>query len=136
MSILRFFLSLVFKCWGSNVFNIIGLSFWNKKRDYKQKIWYIKRFFRIYFPYIVVVVTSVIMMYLQCSNYFNFNQFIIQIFSLQGIFGCYKNLTHLWYITYILVCYLITPQLQKLYKKINLRITNLFGIFLLEVCTF
>lgn len=93
------------------------------------KKWYLQRFLRIYIPYIIVVLTIIVIMYMSSSAYFNFNQFIIQLFCLQGVFGCYKNLTHLWYITYILICYIITPWLQYFFYKYTPKYTILCSMF-------
>lgn len=83
-----------------------------KKPVYK---WYFKRWIRICVPeYIFVFILFVV--HLALSDRIAPLNWIIQILNLQG-FEIYVNgAEHLWYLTVILFCYLITPLLDKLFK--------------------
>ena len=89
---------------------ISGLLYGRKNIDnYKQ--WIVKRFKTIMIPvYAFIVILSVILLF---QNNFNFKYILIYLFDLQYFFGGMIGSGHLWFITIIMICYLITILLNK-----------------------
>ena len=102
---------------GVQIFLTLSGYLYGKKRIEEKKKWLIKQFLKIYIPYILLVSIMIIVYFFLFTDLFDINKFIIHIFCLQGIYGSLPNLYHLWYITYILVCYMLTPIMQKTFKK-------------------
>lgn len=44
---------------------------------------------------------------------------ILYIFNIQGIFGVITSGAHLWFLTLIMVCYLLTPLLSRIKKRVE-----------------
>ena len=78
--------------------------------------WYCKRWFRICVPeYIFVLILFAV--HLAVSNTIKPLNWIVLLLNLQGIEIYVNGAEHLWYLTVILFCYLITPLLDKLFGK-------------------
>ena len=93
---------------------ISGLLYGRKKIDNNKK-WIIKRFKTIMIPiYIFIIVLSIILLF---QNNFNFKYILIYLFDAQYFFGGTVGSGHLWFVTIIMICYLITLLLNK-YKKL------------------
>lgn len=57
--------------------------------------------------------------YLINGNHINLINWIAYIFDLQGFLIYVYGAEHLWYLTIIMICYLITPILNKNKSKMN-----------------
>lgn len=89
--------------------------------------WYKKRFLRISIPYYIYIILLFVL-YLFLIKKINIVSWITTALIISGITETYMPETgHLWFITAIFICYLITPVLYKIRK--NNKISALFIIF-------
>lgn len=80
--------------------------------------WYLKRWFRIAAPeYLFAAILFAL--HLILSKPIKAWNWIALLFNLQGLEIYVNGAEHLWYLTVILFCYLITPLLDRLFDKEN-----------------
>lgn len=96
---------------GVYIFIILSGYLAGKKVITDWKSWYIKKIKRIMIPYWIVI--------LICLTYesiythtFNVKMWLVHILDLQGIFGASVTTNPLWFVTLIMLLYLITPVYQ------------------------
>ena len=78
---------------------------------------YKKRLTRIYIPYALVVAIVLIIQSLLGMWQFNFRDVAIYAMNLQGFVSTsVAGLNHLWFLSVLMVCYLLVPWLQRLIK--------------------
>lgn len=103
---------------GVPVFFIISGFLYGRKQINGILKWYFKQFWKIVIPvYAYYAVSVVILLIMGDVGRLNWKTVLYQLLNLQGfLYGQIGNVqvAHLWFITYILLCYLITPLLQKL----------------------
>lgn len=87
-----------------------GYLFGKKKIDNLAK-WYIRRIIRICIPMWIFMIVDFIIEYVMWG-YFEVKNIFVYLFNLQGIFGGNIAGASLWFLTLIMLCYLLTPFLQ------------------------
>lgn len=93
--------------------------------------WYKKRFLKIAPPYYVYFICISFFLY-KYSAFFSWKNELYYMTITQGVFGGYNGLEHLWFLTYILVCYLLTPVLQRFCDKYQtVALPAIIGSFIL-----
>lgn len=102
-----------------------------KKNIKNTKRWYLKKYVRICFPvYIFMIILFIIQV---INKNFDVKYIFIYFFNIQQFTGGPQGAGHLWFITQILICYLITPLLKNLNntreRTILIIIMLLAGIF-------
>lgn len=98
---------------GVFIFLFISGYLFGKKEIKNIKEWYIKRFCRIFIPvWIWTIIINIV--YLIKGQEISLIGVISYVFNLQGFFGATEGLEHLWFLSLIMICYLITPILEKL----------------------
>lgn len=117
------FLSQLFNV-GVPIFFIISGFLYGQKQINNVKKWYIKQFAKIVIPlYTYYLVSALVLLALGKLGKVNMLDSIKVLLNLQGLVGGKLGNVqsgHLWFITFILICYLITPALQLLRGRINL----------------
>ena len=106
---------------GVQIFFFISGFLYGKKPIKNTKEFYIGRFKKILLPYIIVLTISVFIEYLIIGN--NYSKLLI-IGSYLGFGGFYGNLSilsHTWFISYILLCYALTPIYQRIFSTRNFK---------------
>ena len=107
------FKSIISQFLNSGVYIFIILSGYlaGKKVITNWTGWYVKKIKRIMIPYWIVI--------LICLSYesiythtFNVKMWLVHIFDLQGILGASVTTNPLWFVTLIMLLYLITPVYQ------------------------
>lgn len=88
-------------------FCISGFLYGQRKTGEITKF-YSKRFKRIYIPYIIVFITYAILLFAFARETFSPSSFILGLFTHSTL----KGGGHLWFVAYILMCYLITPIIE------------------------
>ena len=87
-------------------------------RDTKNPIvWYKKRAIRILIPLYTFFLILFIIDIATDTLTFNAKYIFIYLFNLQGLLGSIKGSAHLWFLTAIMFCYIITPILNKYKNK-------------------
>lgn len=98
-------------------FLISGYLYGQKNIGASYKRWFCKQFRKIVLPlYIYYAIVGSLLLLLGKLGDINLISFCKLMLNLQGIVGgSAGNITtgHLWFITYILICYLITPTLEQ-----------------------
>lgn len=94
---------------------ISGLLYGNKHID-DWKSWFLKRLMRICIPLWIFMVFDFIVEAV-LWNTFEIKYVFIYAFNLQGILGVNIGGTNLWFLTLIMICYIITPLLQWIKQK-------------------
>lgn len=74
--------------------------------------WIKKRFARIALPYYILVISVCLFYLVFARNLLSVNGIFINGLFLQGFATGLPGIEHLWFLSYILLCYLITPILQ------------------------
>lgn len=126
------FLSQLFNV-GVPIFFIISGFLYGQKQINNVKKWYIKQFVKIVIPlYTYYLISALVLLVVGKLGEVNMLDSIKVLLNLQGLVGGkIGNVQsgHLWFITFILICYLITPALQLLRDRINLkRLSILCGV--------
>ncbi len=106
-------------------FMISGYLYGQKPIKEATAVWYKKQFIKIVVPvYMFYLIMGVILCLIGEQGALNVGQLVIHILNLQGLtdvmLGNIKS-APLWFITYILICYRLTPVLNKLNKKLSLK---------------
>lgn len=104
---------------GVSIFIIIS-GYLYGKRDIKERYfrWIIKRAKRILIPMYFFMIFLLIVNLVIGSN-IRITNWIAYVFNLQGFQIYVHGAEHLWYLTIIMICYLITPILNKYKTKIS-----------------
>lgn len=114
-------------------FFISGYLYGFKQIDDWPK-WYVKRIKRVYIPFIVMVMIFLPLYYTFDSGAtFSCVQFIGYISDTQWFVGGGKSLEHLWFVTAIFLCYMITPILQGIRRVAPIMLILCFGYGLFEI---
>lgn len=101
---------------GVQVFLFMSGYLYGQKTIKNNKTWIIKQFKKILVPYYIYVLLIFVVYLLLARNELT-RENILSLFFLKTIFPLPKGLGHLWFILIILICYLITPLLQKIVKS-------------------
>lgn len=110
---------------------ISGFLYGNKQID-NWKNWFKKRLFRICIPLWFFMGIDFIVEAILWNNY-DIKYVFIYAFNLQGMLGVNVGGTNLWFLTLIMICYLITPLLQRIRQK---ALGRNIGIMVLLVAIF
>lgn len=109
-------------CWvfniGVQVFLAISGYLYGGKTIQNWPPWFKKRFMKLYIPYFIFFVFCIPFYCLFAPEIINIKSVSIYFLNLQGIVATanIKGLSHLWFMTVIALCYLITPVLQLINK--------------------
>lgn len=88
-----------------------------------------KRLKRLLIPYYLFIFAISVIYLVFFYDKWSFASVIKNILCIQWFFNGLPQTGHLWYITCIIICYLFTPLLQKLFDKLNK--ASLYGLMLL-----
>lgn len=113
---------------GVQIFFFISGYLYGSKDIEDIKNYYLKRIKKILLPLSILVIVMLIIEYVFTNNTYSFNQILINVFGLGGVLGTLKTLSHTWFVTYILICYLITPILQKIFSSKKADLWLLVGL--------
>ena len=101
---------------GVQVFLFMSGYLYEQKTIKNNKTWIIKQFKKILVPYYIYVLCMLLLYFILVRNELTWTN-ILSLLSLQTLFSPPRGLGHLWFILIILICYLITPLLQKIVKS-------------------
>lgn len=97
---------------GVQVFFFLSGYLYGHKEIKDWHKWYKKRALKIYSPYIFIVVVWVTVYILFSNTNVSIINIVAHAANIQWFIGGIRGLEHLWFITAIMLCYLITPILQ------------------------
>ena len=101
---------------GVQIFFLISGFLYGQKRTYENVGDFVySRFKNVYLPYLVyVLIICPIIILLDNSSFRYLFDYIVNI---QGFTGGVDGLNHLWFLTPLMICYVITPPLAFLLRK-------------------
>lgn len=103
---------------GVQIFFIISGFLYGQKEIYNWHDWIKKRFKKILSTYYIYIIIISVVYLIFARELFSIKQTLKNILCVQHFIGGIVGLEHLWFISFIMVCYLITPILQSLYENI------------------
>ena len=78
---------------------------------------YWKRFFKVYLPYIIWVFLIIVVYTVFGLYRVSLKQIVLYLLNLQWFVTPIEGLNHLWFLTVLMICYLMTPWVKKLLVK-------------------
>lgn len=110
--------SLIIQVCNSGVFIFLFISgfLFGKKEITDWKKWFKKRFIRILIPLWIFAVIDILIEYLLWHQFYPEHIFLYA-FNLQGVKVATIGSINLWFVTLIMICYLMTPIIQWVKKK-------------------
>ena len=115
---------------GVQIFFILsGFLYGNKDIDDSIR-WIRKNLYKIILPYWIFLVIVIVSYLLFAPEYINLNSCISALLGISTI----KGVEHLWFVGYIIVCYLITPYLHIIARSLNTNNTLSKNVLIL-ICT-
>lgn len=115
---------------GVQVFLLIS-GFLYSQKNIKIKEFYKKNIVKILFDYYVYLFIILFIYLLFKRNYLNLSGIIRAII---GKGGGIKGLEHMWFISTIIICYFLTPFLQKLKNEIKNKFFLFISFLILMLC--
>lgn len=117
---------------GTQIFILISGFLFGMREFNSVKKWYGKRIKRIFVPYWIFIAILLITFSLTNTKYSLFH-LILLTFGLQGSNVHILGAEQTWFISVILICYLITPMLYKMYDRSNLNNKYICLIFIMPI---
>lgn len=119
---------------GVFIFIFISGYLYGKKEIKNSRKWLLNRFIKIMIP-VYIFMIFIFGLEIFKEHDFQIKYVLVYLFDLQFIFGGVQGAEHLWFLTIIMICYMITPILYKNKEKLlkNYRII-LAMIAILAVC--
>lgn len=104
---------------GVQIFLIMSGFLYGQKSIENGISWFLKKIKRLLLDYYVFII--IIFLIYVTTNIYSFNslRIFVNILGLQGFVSGIPGVGHLWYISYIIFCYIITPLLQKIFDGLN-----------------
>lgn len=115
---------------GVQIFFFISGFLYGKKDIANVSSFYKNKIIKILLPYTVCAIIVFIIERIFIGVSYG-KIFLIGTFAgFQGFMGTLKTLSHTWFVSYILICYLITPVLERIFKDKTTITKNLFVVIL------
>jgi len=101
---------------GVQIFLILSGYLYGSKNIDNAFLFYKKQFKKILIPYVILVNIVFIIELIFLNKSYSFSLMLGSLFGFGGVNGNSSLLTHTWFITYILICYLLIPVLQRIFN--------------------
>ena len=102
---------------------ISGWLYANKKIDDYKKF-YEKEFKKILIPYYIYLLVISLIYYFFIPDNINLKSFILSLLLIDTLNG----LSHLWFIRYIILCYLLIPLINNIFKEKKMSVNSLIKL--------
>ncbi len=113
-------------------FFMSGYLYGNKKiKNYSN--FFKDKLEKILLPLSILVIIMAIMEKVFFDVSYSKELYLANILGYGGFYGTLESLGHIWFVSYILLCYLITPILDKLIKDNDKKVRNFVIILLLLI---
>lgn len=101
---------------GVQIFFLLSGFLYGKKEIVNIKLFYKSRVIKVYLPYVIFfIIISII--YFLFKHKITFIQIIGYILNIQAFIKPVEGLNHLWFLSVLMICYLITPFILRALKK-------------------
>lgn len=111
---------------------ISGFLYGNKEINNTKK-WYLKRAIRILVPLYIFIIFLIIVNVVFLNKAIDIKYYFIYLFNMQGLLGFILGAQHLWFLTALMFCYLVTPLLNKGKKEFKDRNKIVYFIILISI---
>lgn len=118
---------------GVFVFLFISGFLYGNKEIKNTKKWYLKRAIRILIPLYIFIIFLIIVDTLFKNKAIDIKYYFIYLFNMQGLLGGILGAEHLWFLTALMLCYLVTPLLNKGKKDFESRNKIVYFIILISI---
>lgn len=119
---------------GVFVFLFISGYLYGQKDIVDTKQWYLKRAKRILLPLYTFMIIMFIMRIVFFNSGIEIKEYLIYLFNLQGFLGGVQGTQHLWFLSILMVCYIITPILNKFKMYIKKNSEAIIIVIVIIVC--
>ena len=103
---------------GVFIFLFISGYLYGQKNIENIKKWYMRRGIRILIPLYIFIILLCLITTLFCDKEIEIKKIFIYMLNLQGFLGGIHGAEHLWFLSILMVCYLVTPILNRYKKKL------------------
>lgn len=114
---------------GVQIFLVIS-GFLYGRKTICTRMWLRKRFVAVYIPYIIFLIIVFPIFFLFSPENVNSSKVVAHVLDIQEYLGGVNGLGHLWYMTAIALCYLVTPILQLMKKYNGDMVATIFTLLL------
>ncbi len=114
---------------GVQLFFFVSGFLYGKKRIVDAKKFYVKRIKRVLFPYIIVLAISLLLEFFVLKNHYPITKIVGCFMGFGAFVGNISILSHTWFVSYILLCYLLVPILQNIFNSDKFK-NNFFFLIL------
>ena len=105
---------------GVEIFFFISGFLYGKKNITSNKAFYVSRILKIYVPYIFFVFIILLIDRTILNSSYSFIKMLNAILATSGLSGnCIPIISHTWFVSYILLCYMLVPFLQSIFESKN-----------------
>lgn len=133
---------------GVQLFFFLSGYLYGKKKIKDTKDFYIKRIKKVLIPYDVICIIALLLGTFILDYKYSMIHIIGCLLGFGGIIGNVSIISHTWFVTYILLCYLLLPILQKVFNEktfkknfINfisivlfLQLLQFYDVVMIDVC--
>lgn len=103
---------------GVQMFFLLSGFLYGRKDDIKYRNFLLSRLKKVYFPYLIYFAITVLCLTLFSKVQISWNQIVVYVLNLQGFVGKpIEGLNHLWFLSVLMLCYVLTPVIKKLLRK-------------------
>lgn len=103
---------------GVQMFFLLSGFLYGRKDEINCKNFLMSRLKKVYFPYLIYFTIAVLCLILFSLVQISWNQMVVYILNLQGFVGKpIEGLNHLWFLSVLMLCYILTPVIKKLLRK-------------------
>ncbi|MBQ3409918.1 acyltransferase [Candidatus Saccharibacteria bacterium] len=106
---------------GVQIFFFISGFLYGKKEIRDVKDFYLKRFRRVFLPYLIVCLVCLFLELVVLKNHYPAPMLVGDVLGFGGFNGLVPILTHTWFVSYILLCYVLLPVFQNVFSGKNFR---------------
>ncbi len=98
---------------GVQIFLFMSGFLYGQKEIVDPNKWFIKQFKKIYISYLILVIIIIFIDYVFFDIQYSKTTIVVNILGIQGFSSIIPTISHTWFVSYILLCYFITPVLQS-----------------------
>lgn len=115
---------------GVQVFFFISGFLYGQKKIKDTKSFYIRRWKKVCIPYYIIFLLMLLLERIILKKYYPFHQILGCFLGFGAFTGSIVTLSHTWFVTYVMLCYLLVPVLQNIFKSQKFK-TNFIRFLLL-----
>lgn len=103
---------------GVQMFFLLSGFLYGRRDDINCKNFLVSRLKKVYFPYLIYFAITALCLTFFSKVQISWNQIVVYILNLQGFVGKpIDGLNHLWFLSVLMLCYILTPVIKKLLRK-------------------